>query len=304
MPTNEVFTTARLRQLGVSRHGIDTLLRRGVLHHADKGVYTSGPPEGRLLLAAVSARRPNLTFAGRTAFQLHSGQEITTPVTARVPHGRSTTGSALLTVRQSRVLYYGEIGGVKVVSPVAAVADLLEWNEGELASFLELQYSGREGRPRLERHLALLGRVPRKLQRIIRRASIGADSESERRVFRALKRRGVKVLQNQLIGPYFWDGVIPGAKIAIEIDSYRYHGLGPNGENHQTFVRDRWKANHAVREGYRVLRFTGECVYHHLDAVINEIMAEVENAPARGTPVWKWHSAWLFPEMMADGWDD
>lgn len=303
LPREAVIDHAELRRRGITRHRAARLVQQGLLHRVEPGVFTSGTPEGRLLLAALSARREHLVFTGLTAFQMHAGQEITVPVTGRVPYGRSAKGTPLLRLRQSRVLHHVEIDGVKVVPPVAAAAELPDHDENQLIRFLEHIYSGREGRPLLEEDLAKLGRIPGRVRELIRRAAIGADSESERRVFRALRKRGVEVLQNELIGPYFWDGVLPGPRIAIEIDSYRYHGIGPHGENHQAFVRDRWKANHAAREGYRVLRFTGECVHHHLNAVVEEIMAQVEGRPARDVPVWKWHSAFLFPEMMADGWD-
>lgn len=307
LPGATVLDTAELQRRGITRRRIARLVEQGRLHRVERGIYTTSPPEGRLLLTALSARRQLLVFTGLTAFQLYSGQEITVPVAARVPYGRSVTGTPLLHLRQSRVLFHRELHGVRVVSPLAAVADLLTQRgpeDRELIRFLELQYSGRHGRPQLEDDLARLGRVPTRLAHLVQRSAVGADSNSERRVFRALKKQGVVVLQNQLIGPYFWDGVIPEAGIAIEIDSYRYHGLGPHGENHQAFVRDRWKANHATRAGYRVLRFTGEYVYHHLKAVIMEIMAAVEQEkPGRESPVWKWHGAWLFPAQMADAWD-
>lgn len=304
LPQNAVLTSEQLKQLGISRHRVAALASQDMLHRVERGVYTTAPPNGELLLAALSLRRPEAVVSGLTAFQLYSGQEITGPVSMRVPRGCSTKGSRLLRVRQSRTLHPREINGFRVVSPLATVADLLDHDEDALLRFLELQYSGREGPARLREDAAALGRVPGALRRLMVRAAVGADSNSERRVFRALRQRGVEVLQNHLIGAYRWDGVIPGAKVAIDIDSYRYHGIGPDGENHQTFVLDRWKANYAVREGYRVLRFTGECVYHHLQAVIREIMNTLEQpAQVRETPVWKWHHAMLFPEDMADAWD-
>lgn len=295
-----VLDTASLKAHGVTAHHITRLTAQGRLHRVEPGVYTTSPPTGILLLRALAHRRPHLVYSGRTAFELHSGQEPTPPFSARVPHRVSNQGTAQLNIRQSRVLRAQKLHGLRVVTPLAAVADYLEHDEEELVVFLEQEYRTRFGRQRLERHLDLLPRVPRRLRQVLGQAAVGGDSDAERSVFRALKQRGVTVRQNEDIGGYLFDGVIPAARVIVEIDGYAYH----SAESRETFVVDRWKANYATRRGYRVLRYSGSCVLHHLDQVVEQILAAVEDRPGclrtEARPVWKWHNT-----LLRDGpWED
>ncbi|MCS5478226.1 DUF559 domain-containing protein [Corynebacterium sp. YIM 101645] len=241
-------------------------------------------------MRALSHRRPYLVFTGRTALQLYSGTQVTTPLSGLVRPPRSAHGSALLTLRRRRRVFYREHDRVLVSPPVVAVADCLgDAAETELIDFLEQQYTGRQGRILMEAELNALLRVPRQLRDLISRAAIGADSEVEREVFRALRARGLKVVQNHEIGGYSFDGVLPGVKLIVEIDGYRYHA----GESREIFVIDRWKANYAVRHGYRVLRYSGSCVKHHLDLVVEQIVAAAHDLEeplfSEEHQVWEWH---------------
>lgn len=86
------------------------------------------------------------------------------------------------------------------------------------------------------------GKIPVRRRERIRRASIGADSETERMLFRALKERGYTFEQNALLGQYFRDGVHEPAKLV---------------------VKDYWKANDAMARGYRHLTFSDVCIDLH-----------------------------------------
>ncbi|RNE48221.1 DUF559 domain-containing protein [Corynebacterium alimapuense] len=292
LPEHAVIDTAGLRALGATPHHIHRLLTQQHLYRVDRGIYTTAPPTGNLLLRALSHNRPKLVFSGLTALQIHSDKDITLPVSARVPYGLSARRTAQITIRQSRCLLGRRIDGIFVTTPVAAVADLATTSHeaGELIAFLEQQYAGRHGRESLETHLTRMPQPPAALKALIRAAAIGADSEAERRVFRELKRRGVEVLQNHNIGGYFFDGVLPRSRVIVEIDGYQYH----SAENRTTFVRDRWKANYATRHGYRVLRYSGSCVKHHFNDVIEQIIAATTDDPrhlsTESSPVWRWHN--------------
>lgn len=285
-----VLSTAMLRARGLSQRQIEKLVTRGGLHRVEKGVFTTSPPTGRLLMQALQLRRPQLVYTGRTALQLYRGEEPTTPLEGLVLPGKSLGGPATLRLRRRRKIYYREVGGLLLSPPVRAAADCLdEVPEQELIVFLEQQYAGRTGRTQLERDLHAVLRVPRRLRNLINRAAIGADSEAERKVFRALRAHGLKVVQNHEIGGYFFDGVLPDARLIVEIDGFRYH----SGEARETFVIDRWKANYAVRNGYRVLRYSGSCVKHHLDLVVAQISAAAHDLEEPLFPevhqVWRWH---------------
>ena len=75
----------------------------------------------------------------------------------------------------------------------------------------------------------------------------------------------------------------------MEIDGYQFH----SAESRESFVQDRWKANLATRRGYRVLRYSGSCVRHHLEPVVEQIVATAQGSSAQlvteRLPVWKWH---------------
>ncbi|RSZ63762.1 DUF559 domain-containing protein [Corynebacterium hylobatis] len=287
---NCVVDTAELSARGLAQKEISALVEQGKLHRVEKGVFTTSPPEGKLLLQALSHRRPYLVFTGRTALQLYCGTQVTTPLFGLVRPPRSVHGSALLTLRRRRRVFYREHEGVLVSPPVITVADCLgEVDEQVLLAFLEQQYSGHEGRELLERELTAVPQLPRQLRELINRAAIGADSEVERKVFRALRARGLRVVQNHGIGGYSFDGVLPDARLIVEIDGFRYHA----GEVRETFVIDRWKANYAVRNGYRVLRYSGSCVKHHLDLVVEQIVAAAHDLEeplfSEEHQVWDWH---------------
>lgn len=284
-----VLSSAELRSRGLSQRQIEALVQQGRLHRVEQGVFTTAPPRGTLLLRALCARRPNLVFTGRTALELRRQQPITLPVQAVVDGNKALHQSSLLRVRRRRHIRFQEVDGFKVPLRAVSVADADNITDAELISFMESEYQGTEGRVALEAELGTMPRVPVRLRELLSRTSVGADSEAERLVFRALAARGVEVEQNVEIGGYLFDLLIRKAGVIVEIDGYQYH----NAEARQTFVRDRWKANYAARHGYLVLRYSGSCVKHHLEEVVDQILAAVEHSDeeldTEKEPVWKWH---------------
>lgn len=137
-----------------------------------------------------------------------------------------------------------------MVSGVVAARDaLLRWGveaEQKIVTFLEQQYSTRKGPERLNQDLRAARSGLIGVRRLLTRASIGTDSESERELARALKWEGIELRQNARIGDYHWD-------LAIDVDSYLCHGVSADGETEETFIRDRRKGNDAVRCGWLVL---------------------------------------------------
>lgn len=152
---------------------------------------------------------------------------------------------------------------------------------------LEHHYAGRNGTPSLKKDLSCLGTASRKgLSAVLGRSSIGADSETERRVFRPLKIHGLKITQNVKIGNHTWDALVEGkCKMLIDIDGEAFHS------NSASFVKDRWKTNDAISQGYYALRYTSACVDHHCEKVVEEIIAIARGlrSPFSDDPVWRWH---------------
>ena len=284
-----VLSSAELRARGLSQRQIEGLVRRGRLHRVEQGIFTTAPPRGKLLLRALGLRRPNLVFTGRTALELRQGTPLTLPVQAVVDGKKALHRSPLLQVRRRRHIRFQEIDGFKVTLRAVSVADADDTPDDELITFMESQYRGTEGRVALEAELGTMHRVPAHLTALLSRTSVGADSDAERLVFRALIARGVEVEQNVPVGGYLFDLLIRKAGVIVEIDGYRYH----TGEDRKTFVRDRRKANVATRQGFRVLRYSGSCVTYHLEDVVEQIMAAVdlsaEELPTETRPVWEWH---------------
>lgn len=285
----DVLDTAMLRARGFSQKQIQTLVRRGRLHRVERGVFTTAEPTGLLLLRALAHTRPGLVFTGRTAIELHTGQPLTLPVQGLVPVSAQPTRTDLLHLRRRSGIRHRRVQGVRVVVGVVAVADATGLPDARLLDFLETFYAHKHGKDLLEVDLASMTRRPARLTDLLARAAIGADSPPELEVFRAVRARGLAVEQNFLLAGYRFDGALRGAKVLVEIDGYAHHA----SESRGAFVRDRWKANVATRRGWRVLRYSGSCVRHHLDHVVEQIVAAAENRPTllftERQVVWRWH---------------
>ena len=122
-----------------------------------------------------------------------------------------------------------------------SVGDADEVADAELIAYLE-GVTGHQGKEALAAEVATMLRVPARFHRLVSGAAIGADSEAEREVARALIARGVAIEQNVFIGHYYFDIVLPEAGIIVEIDGYQFH----SAESRESFVQDRWKANLAT----------------------------------------------------------
>ena len=286
---DQIVDSAALRARGLSQRQIERLVRAGRLHRVEPGVFTASPPEGKLLLRALVHRRPDLVFTGRTALQLRQGGAITLPVQAVTSVGRSGHSSAKLSLVRRRETRHEEVAGFRVTLRAVAVGDADEVADAELIAYLEGEFTGHQGKEALAAEVATMLRVPARFHRLVSGAAIGADSEAEREVARALIARGVAIEQNVFIEHYYFDIVLPEAGIIVEIDGYQFH----SAESRESFVQDRWKANLATRRGYRVLRYSGSCVRHHLEPVVEQIVATAQGSSVQlvteRLPVWKWH---------------
>ncbi|MDO5668419.1 MAG: DUF559 domain-containing protein [Corynebacterium sp.] len=289
LESNQVVDSATLRGQGLSQRQIERLVLAGHLHRVEQGVFTTSRPGGKLLLRALAHRRPGLVFTGHTALQLRREGTITLPVQAITAVGHSGHSSSKLSLVRRKDIQHEMVAGFRVTSRAVAVADADGVTDAELIAYLEAEFSGKEGKEALAAEVAVMPRVPARFHRLVAHAAIGADSEAEREVARALIAEGLVIEQNYFLGHYYFDILIPHAKLIVEIDGYRFH----NAESWESFVQDRWKANLATRHGYRVLRYSGSCVKHHLEPVVEQIVAVVEESPEQlvteRLPVWKWH---------------
>jgi very-short-patch-repair endonuclease len=109
----------------------------------------------------------------------------------------------------------------------------------------------------------------RQLRRLAGAIGVGA-AESERRLHRLLRRAGITGWTPNLpvtIGTrsYEIDVAFPEARIAIEVDGFRYHSEGDR------FQQDRTKQNALTAAGWRILRFTWADLAERPGYVIDQI---------------------------------
>ncbi|WP_460490720.1 DUF559 domain-containing protein [Corynebacterium nasicanis] len=152
-----------------------------------------------------------------------------------VPRIRGFTSGPLVTVIRAQRRPFDEVGGFRVATALRAACDLPQ-----------------------EKELGEWPKVPGKLRALIEEASIGADSETERRLFRRLRELGYPFEQNKLLGNYFCDEVNEKHRVVVEINGYQYH------RSISALIKDYWKANDATSRGYRHLSFSDACIDLHL----------------------------------------
>ncbi|HKM24043.1 MAG TPA: type IV toxin-antitoxin system AbiEi family antitoxin domain-containing protein [Corynebacterium sp.] len=290
LPTGRsIFTTRELADAGVSPQSIRTLVRRGKLHRIIPGLYTTSRPHGKFLLRALQHQRPDLVFTGMTAAQLRNGHRITTPVTVLVARDRTFQSNSLVTVIRAVHRPWELMDDLRVATPLRAALDIPESRSPHAVVLIERHYTGRGARERLEKDLGAFGRVPKLLRDRVNRASTGTDSETERVLFRALRRRGYAFENNRLIGNYFRDGVYEPGRVIVEVHGHRYH------KHIDVQIKDYWKANDATARGYRHLSFSDICVDLHLERVVDFIVTVIRGEEREVELMGRWHVVWRQP---------
>lgn len=289
-----MFTTRELADAGLNRHAIHAHVRRGTLHHVTRGLYTTRRPYGTLLLRALQHQRPDIIFTGMTAVQLRRKMRISTPVMVLVPRNRAFKSSPLVTVIRADHRPFDLVDDLRVALPLRAACDTPEKHSQYTVALIEHRYRGRDGLRELEKDLAFWKKIPQLLRDRIDRASIGADSETERQFFRALRKRGYAFEQNKLIGHFFRDGVYEPGRVMVEINGHQFH-------NHvNVVIKDYWKANDAIARGYRHLTFSDACIDLHLSRAVDFTVEVIEGGAPVVPRMEEWHSAWTQPHALGN----
>lgn len=287
-----IFTTRELKDLGVGRHAVSTLASSGRLHRITRGLFTTGRPTGDVVLRALAHQKPYVVVTGMTAVQLRRKMRVSTPVSVLVPRNREFGSNSLVAVIRADHRPSEIIDGIRVATPLRTALDVPEKVDQYAVREIERRYRGRQGMETLEEDLMTWKKVPSRLRERIRRASIGADSETERMLFRALKERGYTFEHNVLLGHYFRDGVHEPSKVVVEVNGRQFH------RDLNAVVKDYWKANDAMARGYRHLTFSDVCIDLHLNRVVDMIIAVIEGQPCEVDLVGQWHSAWTQPHAI------
>ncbi|KKO77093.1 hypothetical protein WU85_11000 [Corynebacterium striatum] len=267
---------------GLTKSQLATHIKHGRVTKIARGLNVWGRPTPLEVLWAVQQRYPQAVATGRTAAQLYLKREVTLPLELAAPKRlpASTYYSARRSVREQT----REVLGCAVQNPLLALAQI-DWGCG--IELCEALYAGHRGRENLEADRAEISSLHARAQELLRSAVLFTDSSAEIAVARALQQAGLKIECNVFIGVYRWDIVIPSRKIAIEINGLKFHSeLG-------VWIRDHWKNNEAVLRGWRTLRYTGHCVAHHLDYIVEQVAQPPNWSRRFYSFVHLWHKALL-----------
>lgn len=245
---------------GLSKGALATRVSRGEITRIAKGIYVWGRPKPLELLKLLQENRPFLKATGTTAAQVLLGEPVTFPLwlasVERMPKSTFYVHSRV------SVTNFVALSGIRILNPLVAMKSV----SPELGiRVFESIYSSKAGRARLDSHREALNVTPVASQRMLEQATLFTDSGAEVKVAKGLKRRGLKVECNVVIGHYTWDIVLPELKVAVEINGMKFHS------QQEAWLRDHWKNNEGALIGWLTLRYTGHCVAHHLDYVIDQI---------------------------------
>ena len=245
---------------GLSKGALATRVSRGEIARIAKGIYVWGRPEPLELLKLLQEHRPYLKATGTTAAQVLLGEPVTFPL--RLASVERMPASTFYVHSRVSVTSFVTLSGIRILNPLVAMKSV----SPDLGiRVFESIYSSKSGRARLDSHREALNVIPVASQRMLEQAALFTDSGAEVKVAKGLKRHGLKVECNVVIGHYTWDIVLPELKVAVEINGMKFHS------QREAWLRDHWKNNEGALIGWLTLRYTGHCVAHHLDYVIDQI---------------------------------
>ncbi|MGA4508043.1 endonuclease domain-containing protein [Propionibacteriaceae bacterium G1746] len=250
------------------RSHLDEQVRRGALHALLPGVYTALESTTWLdQVQAAQAARPEAVIVSATAAKLlfwprlecdkvhisparfRNPPEWLVPCMDRIPDE--------LTVRAS---------GLRLASPALAALQLAATLGGEPIDQLLRSRRGTI-QQLVDAHRQWPQRAGnRERARLLRDSRDSPWSELERRGHRVLRKAGLQgwranhrvVIAGEV---YYIDVAFPGLKLAIEFDSWAYHG------DREAMEADAIRHNNLVAAGWTVLRFTWKTV-HEMPAVV------------------------------------
>jgi predicted transcriptional regulator of viral defense system len=254
-----VVTRRQLLEAGLSREGVKRRFAKGLLHRVHRGVYRVGhraPSTEARYMAAVLACGESAVLSGPAAaflFGLIKGTppapEVTTVANRRVIG---------VTTRRARHLDGREVAFHRAI-PITTVPRTVV----DLAGPLSLDALARacheaQVRHRISRAMvdAALARRPnvagaRKLREIFRGEVSVTLSELERRFLVLLRSNGMPLPEtNRRVDGSYVDCRWPEYRLAVELDSYRYH------HTRHAWEQDRRRDRQARARGDEVRRYT------------------------------------------------
>ncbi|WP_169833326.1 endonuclease domain-containing protein [Corynebacterium phocae] len=256
-------------------------VRRGQVIKLTRGIYARSVDDPGALAEALCARQDNIHLTGASSFRVANGMNLEFPLEFAGPSCMGA--SEYWRFYRVRKPFYFDMGKLRVLHPLQAVAHEPDFQRAR--AMIEYHYGGPRGNDQLNQDLQHIKRLSNRSKAILAAAVIGTDSAAERKVIARLRRHGLVVESNVLIGDYRWDIVIRSLNVAVEIDGHKYHS------QRDVFIKDHWKRNDAIMRGWTVLTYTGSCVEHAPDEVVAQIL-ESRNpdlSARRYKGVQKWH---------------
>jgi very-short-patch-repair endonuclease len=270
MEDRGVHTVAQLVAAGVARSTISRRCRSGRWTRLLPGVVATGEVGTLELCRAVVLWQPRVVLSHRTAAWLWDLVEPPSTIEATVPRTanvrcpewlalhRRRLAPALVTVRRGLPVVTVERTVLDCgtgLAPAAAdlvtdtaLADGLPWSSLVTLGVVDAGVSGVV-----------------ELRRQAREAAVGARSEPERVVARALARRGWRLRANVSVRQWLCDLVDEASATVIEIDGREVHSLP------DVFRRDRRRQNDLLRT-HHVLRYAAADALADPDAVADAII--------------------------------
>ncbi|MGH2954816.1 MAG: type IV toxin-antitoxin system AbiEi family antitoxin [Solirubrobacterales bacterium] len=271
---------------------IDGRLRAGRLHALYQGVYLVGhaiAPPGALELGAVLACGDAAYVSHATAAYLHgfldeshTQDEVEVTVIGRKPRPRRR-----IRIHYARAINADEIGtldGLPITSPARTILDLAA--RRSLDDLEQLIAEGQAQRVITEGQLrSLLARHPgrrgiRNVRHLLERDDPPARTRSraERRFLVLIRDAGIPAPEvNVRLAPYVPDFLWRDYRVAVEVDSFRFHS------GRARFEGDRRRDQDLAVAGFTVLRVTWRQLTEEPEGVVARLAVVLERR--RGSPV-------------------
>ena len=260
-----VISRAELLTLGVDRGSISWRLETGSLHVLFPGVYAVGHANVTLRgrwLAAVLACGPGACLSHRDAAALYDIRQSSRRAIDVTAPGRSRHNRPGISIHRPRFLHPDDVtieDGIPVTTVARTFLDLAEvtspthlrraWDQSQRLGLFDrtavlatcARANGRRGLKHVKTLLAEEADVTHS------KSEMQSRFDDVFRRFPDLKRP----VQNTLLHGREVDGFYPDELIAIELDSYEFHG-----KTHRQHERDREKQLFLQKKGYQVVRLT------------------------------------------------
>lgn len=275
----DVHRVSGLVAAGVSRSTVHARCRAGRWSRLLPGIVATGEVRFDTLCHAVQLWQPSAVFSHRTAAHLWGFADEPAAVEATVPRTANARTPGWLVLHR-RVLPIGSVtqrAGWPVVTPDRAVLDgqtaLSRSAADELADAACLRGMSRSALSAgCVRDSGVAGVAAAREQ--VRWVAEGARSEPERRVGRALARRGWRLAANRSIQGWVVNLLDERSRTVVEIDGREAHS-GP-----EVFRHDRRRQNALLGLGFHVQRYAAADALTDPDEVAADIIAVVRRRRA------------------------